>query len=383
MRTTQVDYRTEALVLAVSLELSSGSWKVAFHDGRCTRARVVTCAAEDLSERLSELMAEIAEVRSRWSLDESTRILVGYEAGQDGFWLARKLESMGLEVIIMDPASIPVERHARRRKTDRLDAIQLVMLLRRWLLGERSAFSRVRIPSREDEDQRSVRRERNQLLKERNQHRDRIRKLLRTQGCWVKSVDAKLGERLLAGTVHDGDGQALGPALLKRLQREWRRLEQVVEQIRELKQSIEQARVLNDRVREQVERLTRLRGVGTWSAMPMSTELFWRDFNNRREVGACVGLVGEPYDSGDSRKDQGISKRGNRHLRAVLIELAWMWLRYQPDSALSRWFRHRTEGQGKRARRVMIVALARKLVIALWRYLEHGEIPAGAQLKAA
>jgi len=383
MRTTQVDYRTEALVLAVSLELSSSSWKVAFHDGRCASARVVTCSADGVLERLSELMAEIAEVCRRWSLNESTRVLVGYEAGQDGFWLARKLESLGLDVVIMDPASIPVERHARRRKTDRLDAIQLVMLLRRWLLGERGAFARVRIPSREDEDQRSLRRERGQLIKERNQHRDRIRKLLRTQGCWVKSVDAKLGERLLAGTVRDGEGQALGPALLRRLQREWQRLEQVTEQIRELEQSIEQARVLNDRVREQVEQLTRLRGVGAWSAVPMSTELFWRDFNNRREVGACVGLVGQPYDSGASRKDQGISKRGNRHLRAVLIELAWLWLRYQPDSELSAWFRHRTEGQGKRARRVMIVAMARKLVIALWRYLEHGEIPAGAQLKAA
>lgn len=383
MRTTRVDYRTEALVLAASLELSSGSWKVAFHDGRCGNARVVVCSADDVSERLSELMKKLAEVRQRWSLSESTPVLVGYEAGQDGFWLARKLASLGLEVVIMDPASIPVERHARRRKTDRLDAIQLVMLLRRWLLGERGAFAQVRVPSREDEDQRSMRRERSQLLKERNQHRDRIRKLLRTQGCWVKAVDAKLGERLLTGAVCDGDGQVLGPALLRRLQREWQRLEQVNAQIQELEQSIEQALVLNDRVHQQVEQLTRLRGVGAWSAMPMSTELFWRDFNNRREVGACVGLVGQPYDSGDSRKDQGISKRGNRHLRAVLIELAWMWLRYQPDSELSAWFRQRTQGQGKRARRVMIVALARKLVIALWRYLAHGEIPAGAQLKAA
>lgn len=383
MRTTQFDYRAENLVLAVSLELSTGSWKVAFHDGRCSSARVVACSAEDISARLSELITAITQVRRRWSLSESTPVLVGYEAGQDGFWLARKLESLGLAVVIMDPASIPVERHARRRKTDRLDAIQLVMLLRRWLLGERGAFAQVRVPSQEDEDQRSLRRERNQLLKERNQHRDRIRKLLRTQGCWVKAVDAKLGEQLLTGTVCDGDGQALGPVLLKRLQREWQRLEQVAEQIQELEQSIEQAHVLNDRVRQQVKQLTRLRGVGAWSAMPMSTELFWREFNNRREVGACVGLVGQPYDSGDSRKDQGISKRGNRHLRAVLIELAWMWLRYQPDSELSAWFQQRTQGQGKRARRVMIVALARKLVIALWRYLEHGEIPAGARLKAA
>lgn len=383
MRTTQDQYTAPEATLAVSLELSVGSWKVAFHDGCRQRPRVVTLQAEEPMARVAELREAVAAVFDLWGLLPATRILVGYEAGQEGFWLARVLPELGYEVLVMDPASIPVKRQARARKTDRLDAIALVRLLRRWLLGEVDAFSRVRVPSCEEEDQRSVIRERRQLVKERNQHRDRIRKLLRTQGCWVKTVDVRLGQRLLAGQLRTADGRSLPAALERRLQHEWQRLEGVVSQLAELEGSVTTSEVLDKRVQQQVEALTRLCAVGPWSALPLATELFWRRFNNRREVGACVGLVGQPYDSGDSRQDQGISKRGNRWLRAVLIELSWLWLRHQPDSELSRWFRRRTEGQGKRARRVMIVALARKLVIALWRYLEYGEIPAGARLKAA
>jgi len=383
MRTTQDQYTAPEVVLAVSLELSVGSWKVAFHDGLRQHPRVVTLRAEEPTARVAELREAVSTVFDLWRLSPSTRILIGYEAGQEGFWLARVLPELGYEVLVMDPASIPVKRQARQRKTDRLDAIALVRLLRRWLLGEVDAFARVRVPSREEEDQRSLIRERRQLVKERNQHRDRIRKLLRTQSCWVKTVDARLGHRLLTGQLRTAEGRPLPPALLGRLQREWQRLEWVMSQLEELERSITSTEVLDERVEQQVEALTRLRAVGPWSALPLATELFWRRFNNRREVGACVGLVGQPYDSGESRQDQGISKRGNRWLRAVLIELSWLWLRYQPDSEISRWFRRRTEGQGKRARRVMIVAVARKLVIALWCYLEHGEIPAGARLKAA
>lgn len=383
MRTTQDQYTAPEATLAVSLELSAGSWKVAFHDGCRRRPRVLTLRAEEPMARVAELREAVSEVFDLWGLSPSTRILVGYEAGQEGFWLARVLPELGYEVVVMDPASIPVQRQARQRKTDRLDAIALVRLLRRWLLGEEDAFSRVRVPSADAEDQRSVTRERRQLSKECNQHRDRIRKLLRTQGCWVKTVDARLGRRLVAGRLRTADGRPLPAALQRRLEREWQRLEWTLAQLEELERSIKACQVVDERVGEQIKTLTRLRGVGAWSALPLATELFWRRFNNRREVGACLGLVGQPYDSGESRQDQGISKRGNRWLRAVLVELSWLWLRYQPDSELSRWFWRRTEGQGKRARRVMIVALARKLAIALWRYLEHGEIPAGARLKAA
>lgn len=382
MRTTRFEYTTGEATLAVSLELSVGSWKVAFHDGCRQRPRVVTLKAEEPMARVAELRRAVDDVFQRWELPASTSVLVGYEAGQEGFWLARLLPEFGFEVVVMDPASIPVQRHARRRKTDRLDAIALVMLLRRWLLGELDAFSHVRVPEVADEDQRALTRERWLLNKELNQHRDRIRKLLRTQGCWTTAVNAGLGERLMAGKLCTADGRPLSPALLGRLQREWRRLEQVMVQLEDLEQSAATAEGLDERAQQQFKALTRLRSVGPWTALPLVTELFWRRFNNRREVGACVGLVGQPYDSGDSQQDQGISKRGNRKLRANLIELSWLWLRYQPDSELSRWFRRRTEGQGKRARRVMIVALARKLVIALWRYLEYGEIPAGARLKA-
>jgi len=383
MQTTQRQFTTDETILTMAVELAGASWKLALDDGRRRSPRVVRCDADEPGARLHELLAEIEAVRSRWDLPAEVRVVVGYEAGQDGFWLARALEDNGLEAVVIDPASIPVERHRRRRKTDRLDAIRLVLALRRWLRGELEAMRAVRILSPEAEDQRWRTRDRKQLQKERNQHRDRMRKLLRTQGCWVE-VDRDFGRRLTRGEVRDWKGRPLGPGLRARLVAEWQRLELVETQLEKREAELCAGDVLTPAAQAQIEQLQKLRAVGPFTAIPLVMELYgWRDFRNRREVGSCAGLVGQPYDSGESRVDQGISKQGKRQVRALLIELAWMWLRYQPDSELSRWFAERTRGQGKRLRRIMIVAVARKLAIALWRYLETGEIPAGARLKAA
>lgn len=382
MRTTREQYRTADFVLAVGAELAGGQWKLAFDDGRRRTPRIVVCSADTARARVLELVEALESVKRRWQLPTDVRVVVGYEAGQDGFWLARALAESGLEAVVIDPASVPVERHRRRRKTDRLDAIRLVLALRRWLRGEYEAMRVVRMPSAEVEDQRWRVRDRKQLQKEANQHRDRMRKLLRTQGCWA-AVDDRFGARLAAGELRDWQGRPLGAGLCSRLKLEWARLELVRDQLKQREAELRRGEGFTLDERARMERLIRLRALGAHTAIPLVLELYWRDFHNRREVGGCTGLAGQPYDSGLSRIDQGISKQGRRQVRALLIELAWLWLRYQPDSELSRWYHERTEGQGKRVRRIMIVAVARKLAIALWRYLENGEIPAGARLKAA
>jgi transposase len=307
-----------------------------------------------------------------------------YEAGQDGFWISRELQKRNYKVVIVDPASIPVERQARRAKTDRLDAIRLLCCLRGWLRGERDRLHVVRVPEVKAEEMRHLVRDRGQLQKEIGQHRDRIRKLLRTVGCWVQ-VGPAFAVQLERGEVVCHDGAALSPCLRQRLTRECERLDLVTRQLKELEAKLPEQ--LPEATAQSVAALKRLRGIGQVGAHRLVLELFWRRFNNARQVGSCVGLVPQPYDSGQSRVDQGISKQGNRRVRSLLIEMAWMWLRYQPDSALTHWFIRRTAtgardpSTGKRGRRVAIVAVARKLVIALWRYLKDGVVPDGAELK--
>lgn len=369
-------------VLAVSLELSKGSWKVALHDGRRDKPAIHAASSEAAEVRLGQVVGLIEATRKKWGLAAGCRVVVSYEAGQDGFWIHRALGKLGYEVLIVDPASIPVERRARRAKTDRLDVIKLVTSLRAWLRGERDRMHVIRVPEIAAEAQRHLVRDRGELQKEGQQHRDRIRKLLRTVGCWVE-VEGEFAERLAQGEVCCYDGAALPPELHRRLARECERLALAQRQLAELQAAM--VGELPRPVREHITRLTRLKGVGEVGAMRLVLELFWRSFSNRRQVGACVGLVPQPYDSGESRVDQGISKQGNRRVRALLIEMAWMWLRHQPHSALARWFAQRTQGTGanKRSRRISIVAVARRLVIALWRYLKDGVIPEGALIKAA
>lgn len=382
MQPTQGNSTLNEDVLAVSLELSKGSWKMALHDGKRDKPAIHTVSDEAAGQRLAHAVAVMEEMKKKWSLSEPTRVVVMYEAGQDGFWIQRGLEKRGYEALVIDPASIPVERHARRAKTDRLDAIKLVTSLRAWLRGERDRMHVIRVPVQEAEAQRHLARERGELQKECGQHRDRIRKLLRTVGCW-DSVESDFAQRLGRGDVRCHDGGALASELHERLSRECERLALAQQQLAALEKTLVEQ--LPAPVQKRIADLTRLKAIGEVGAMRVTLELFWRDFDNRRQVGSCVGLVPQPYDSGESRVDQGISKQGNRRVRALLIEMAWMWLRYQPDSALSKWFAQRTQGGGpnKRGRRIAIVAVARKLAIALWRYLKDGVIPDGAALKTA
>lgn len=385
MKPTQgTDFTPREELLAVSLELSKGSWKIALHDGRRDKPAIHTVASEVASKRLKDAVAVIEGTKAKWGLSEQTRVVVMYEAGQDGFWIQRALIELGYEALIVDPASIPVERSARRAKTDRLDAIKLVMCLMGWLRGELDRMHPIRIPTAEAEALRHLTRDRGVLQKEVQQHRDRIRKELRTVGCW-DGVEGKFAKRLEQGEVTCHDGTPLPELLKARIERECERLAFVEKQLATLEADMVKA--MPEAVQARIKQLKQLKAIGDIGAMRLVLELYWRDFENRRQVGACVGLAPQPYDSGESRVDQGISKQGNRRVRALLIEMAWFWLRYQPDSAMSKWFAQRTGGTGtganKRGKRIAIVAVARRLAIALWRYLKDGEIPEGAELKAA
>lgn len=374
---------SEEVVLAVSLELAASKWKVALHDGRREHPAVHTVTQPQAAARLQAMLDLIDAHKEKWSLPVGVRIVVSYEAGQDAFWIYRALQARHVECYVVDPASIPVERHKRRAKTDRLDAIRLVINLRAWLRGERDRMHVVHVPSSQDEASRQLMRDRGQLQKEVLQHRDRMHKLLVTLGCW-EDVDRKaFASRLARDEVKCHDGAPLPPELRERLLRECERLALAEQQLAALEKTRQAS--LPAPARKRRDDLARLKGIGEVGASRLALELFWRQFHNRRELGACVGLVPQPYDSGESQVDQGISKQGNRRVRALLVEMAWSWLHYQPDSALTQWFNQRTQGTGpnRRARRIAIVAVARRLAIALWRYLTDGVIPVGAQLKPA
>lgn len=375
-----IDSTPGELVLAVALEISNRSWKIGLQDGKRVSPPIHTVTDEGAAERLAHAVTVIEASKAKWGLPKTTRVVLIYEAGQEGFWIARALRKLGYDAMVVDPTSIPVERRARRAKTDRLDTIKLLSSLRGWLNGERDRMHVVRIPTPEQEAQRHLPRDRGQLQKEVGQHRDRIRKLLRTMGCW-DAVGPDFAQRLERGMVVCYDGTALPPELSQRLRRECERLAPLEAQLKELERRV--VAQLPPEVQEQIGTLMKLKAVGEVGAMRLVLELFWRDFNNRRQVGSCVGLVPQPYNSGDSRVDQGISKTGNRRVRALLIEMAWFWLRYQPDSAITKWFVQRTAGnaKNKRGKRIAIVAVARKLVIALWRYLKDGVVPEGAMMK--
>jgi transposase len=364
-------------MLAVVVEISAARWVVASYSGGAGNARRKNLSEDTAAGRFEALVSEVVEARRRFDVSEAARVVVAYEAGQEGFWLLRALRARGIDAVLIDPVSLQVDRRARRAKTDRLDAEALVRALWRWMSGDHRALRMVRMPSVADEDNREWQRERDRLMGEQRGCLDRVRKKLRTQGIWIV-LDRRQRQQLREGELRGFDNAPLAPMLRAALVMELDRAEAAKAKLVELEEKLA---ALSPTAAERIARLTQLRGVGPVGARLLALLLFWRRFDNRRQVGACTGLVGMPYDSGTMRQDQGISKIGDPKLRAVLIELAWLWLRYQPDSAIARWFALRTQGQGKRGKRVMIVAVARKLAIALWRYLEHAEVPPGAQLK--
>ena len=304
-----------------------------------------------------------------------------YEAGRDGFWLHRYLVGQEIENLVVDSSSIQVNRRARQAKTDRMDVEKLLSQLIRYRSGERDVWSVVHVPSVEAEDNRHLHRELKALKKDRTRHINRIKSFLVGQGIRMRVKKNFLEE---IERVRKWDGSALPERLKPRLQREYQRLQLVQKHIKELeRERVEALRYSEEESVETVRNLLRLNGIGLNASWMFGMEFFsWRKFNNRKEVGALSGLVPMPHQSGGSYREQGISKAGNRHIRGMAIEIAWGWLRYQPESELTKWYEKKFGHGSKRIRKIGIVALARKLMIALWRYLETGAIPEGAVLKS-
>jgi transposase len=366
---------TSAPVLYVAFELSWKTWKMAFTIGAGQPPRIRTVPAH--CARVA--MDEIKKAKLRFDLPADTPVLSCYEAGRDGFWIHRVLAHEKIQNIVVDSASIEVSRRKRRAKSDRLDAVKLVSMLIRWHNGEKKVWSVVHVPTAKDEDRRQLHRELIELKTERTELSNRIKGLLAGLGLSIVVSD-KLPVRL--EKLRQWDEAELPTALNARILREFERWQLVVRQIHELeRQRAREIREDPSPEGEQTRRLIGLKGVGANGAWLLVREFFgWRQIRNRRELASLAGLAPTPYDSGGSRHEQGISKAGNRLVRWMMVQLAWGWLHHQPNSELSKWYQRRF-GEGKsRVRKLGIVALARKLLIALWRYLETGEVPAGAEV---
>lgn len=374
--TCRSEYSAFEPVMYLAFELGNAHWKLGFTTGPGRRPRQRTINARDLAA----LEDEIPRAKKRFDLPETARVVSCYEAGRDGFWLHRYLVEQGIENLVVDSSSIQVNRRARQAKTDRMDVEKLLSQLIRYRSGERDVWSVVRVPSAEAEDNRQLHRELETLKKDRTRHINRIKSFLVGQGIRMKVTNSFLEE---LKWIRKWDGSALSSGLKARLQREYRRLQLVQEQIKELeRERVEAIRHSEDESVETARNLLRLRGIGLNASWLFGMEFFsWRKFNNRKEVGALSGLVPMPHQSGGSYREQGISKAGNRHIRAMAIEIAWGWLRFQPESELTKWYEKKFGHGSKRIRKIGIVALARKLMIELWRYLETGAIPEGAVLK--
>jgi transposase len=365
---------TDRLLMAI--ELGRRQWKVGFTTQQGQRIRRRTLSA-DAWDRLPE---EVAAAKKRLDLPVDAPVTSCYEAGRDGFWIHRYLVGAGVDNLVVDSSSIEVNRRARRAKTDAIDLTKLLSMLRRHVGGENKVWRVVHIPSTQDEERRQPHRELWGLKRDRTRVTNRITGLLATVGVYV-TVDAKLLQRL--DRLMQWNGKPIPGTLRARVAREWEKVALFTTQI----QALERARRLELREKADasvalVRQLLQLRGIGNQTAWLFVTELFaWRQFRNRREVGGITGMVGTPYRSGLLNHEQGISKAGNKRVRSMAIQIAWGWLIHQPRSALTQWYTERFARGGPVARKIGIVAVARRLVIDLWRYLDAGVIPEGAVFK--
>lgn len=372
---TEVKDSTRKRVLYISLELSNKKWKLTFGDGDRRRERTITSAD------LEAFQEELVKARKHFKLDEDCAIYSCYESGRDGFWIHRYLERIGIKNIVVDPASIEVNRRKRRAKTDRIDGLKLLTMLIRHSSGERKVWSVVRVPTLAQEDERRPNRERDRLIKERGAHVTRIKSLLVLYG-----IHAAVGSKFLQllEEVRAWDGSKLPEHVVQEMKREYERIGMLDRQLKQLNEEKKQQLAASPEQLQKVKKLERLRAVGPISSWNLVYEFFgWRKFKNVKQVAGAAGLAPMPYSSGDMQIEQGISKAGNRRVRSLMLELAWGWQRLQPSSKLSRWFQSRFGGGGKRMRRIGIVALARKLLIALWQYLEKEIVPEGAIVQKA
>jgi len=377
----EIAFRPDHATVYVSLELSRSKWLVtslsAWRD-KMSKHSVDAGDGAALLDRLARLRME-AEQR----LGAPARVVVIQEAGLDGFWIHRLLEAGGIESHVVEPASIAVPRRHRRAKTDVVDGEMLVRTLAAFKRGEPRVCSMVVAPSPGEEDRRRVSRERRTLIKERIEHANRIKGLLASQGIsGCEPMRRSFRDRL--ESLRTGDGRPLGLRLKAEIGRELDRMDLVLRQIAAV-EADRDALVRPDHADAEAPaaRLMKLRGIGPEFAAVLWLEGLFRRFANRRQLAAYAGLAPSPWQSGRVDREQGIAKSGNPRLRTAMVELAWLWLRHQPGSALSRWFRERVGSERGRIRRIAIVALARKLLAALWRYTTSGELPVGATLKTA
>ena len=377
--------------LYVAIEVSRKSWVVGIKGPASERIGLHSLGAADV-ESLRDLI-EHQRAKAERTIGHEVRVLCCYEAGYEGFWLARWLDRiMSLETVVLDPASLLVNRKAKQRKTDRIDARKMVRALLAHDRGDAAVLSRVRVPSVEEEDRKRLLRERRRLVKERTSLTNLIKGLLKLHGIFDLQPRAKEFETKFA-EVSTAYGSTFPPRARQEILRLVRRLSLVERQIAQVEaerdtvarsgETISMADVSQGsdaQAAAKIAVLTRLKGIGANDATLLTHEIFYRGFRNRRELASWVGMTPTPWASGDTQRDQGISRDGPGWIRAHLIQMAWRWLRHQPDSALSKWFEERTAGALGRMRRVMIVALARKLLIALWRFSETGLVPSGAKL---
>ena len=367
-------------VIYLAIELSSSIWLVAAHLPGAAKPKLHRIGAGDTAALLALVTSLRAHVQA--GLGAAVEVASCFEAGWDGFWLHRLLMAHGIASHVLEPTSILVNRRARRAKTDRLDAQGLLRVLMAYLAGDRQACSMVRVPTPEEEDAKRLHREREHLVQERVRLENRIEALLATQGIRQRP-SLRSWERDLAA-LRTGDGRELPTHLRAELGRLRRRLVLAIEMIRaiEAERAAALAAAPHDDTGRKIEALCRIRGIGETSATLLAREVLYRRFTNRRQLASYVGLAPMPYQSGSMDRDRRISRAGNPRARTAIIQLAWLWLRYQPGSALAGWFRARVGALAGRTRRIAIVAMARKLLIALWRYAQTGLLPEGVELAA-
>lgn len=375
MQATQARGYEAGTVLYMAMELSNKKWKLGFSNGSKMRRKSVDARHQ------VQLLEEVSLAKRKLGLPAEAEVVSCFEAGRDGHWIHRWLSSEGFEVLEIDSSSIETARGRKHVKTDRVDVVKLLDLLLRYCTGFRQAFQVVRVPSEEAEAGQRLHREDEYLIGQRTRISNRIKGLLVTQGVTEISLKGDFAGRLERARCWNGKG--LSPELKAELTRMHAQYRMFEEQLSEVARAYAAELKSETPVGIKRRRMETLKAIGPKTSRVLSAEVFaWRTFDNTKQVGGMSGLTPTPSQSGDERREQGISKAGNRRVRWVMIELAWLWLQWQPDSELSQWYRRRFAHGSPRMRRIGIVALARKLLIALWRYVEFGEIPQGAVLKA-
>jgi transposase len=380
MPATAYDHVTT--IVAV-LELSGKSWLFGAVAPGVTRRSKRSIEARDVGGVVKVL--EQLKVEAGKAGFPVTRVVLGFEAGRDGFWIARALQREGIEVYVMHPASVAVERAGRRAKRDRIDLDILLGTLLGWLRGEPRRCTMAPIPTEAEEDMREPGRRREAIVAAHLKVKNQIGSLLIRFGISdfkprLRKAEQKLAkaEQKLA-ELRTVDGRPLPQNTMDSLQR------LLSQQLKEIETARSQvvAAANPDRVEKMIQTLVAIVGLGVETAMVLAQEVFARKFRDRKALASFLGLTGTPYNSGGSRREQGISKKGNPRVRRIITQLMWRWIKFQPESALARWFHERVGGAKGRIKKIMAIALARKLLVALWRFVETGGIPQGARLTAA